>query len=283
MSALSRWRGMPRRANPWLALLALFFSACAPLSVEQKFSVPLGPTNIELSGELFRPQGAGPFPAAVLLHGSEGLAARYTRGRAFYTEMAEWIRSQGYVALLVDSFSDRQLPYRGAGVTTMRSFQRAFDVLGAIRHLQTLPFVRSEKIAVIGWSHGGGVAIAARNRQGRHPELRVSASIAYYPPCRDFSWFSGTTPLLILIGDQDLLTPAGECRPLAEDARRRGQPIELVVYANATHAFDNENLPSSGVYRGPGVWKEEMMRYNAEAHQDAKERTRLFLEQYLKH
>jgi dienelactone hydrolase len=164
----------------------------------------------------------------------------------------------------------------------MHSSERAFDVLGAIRHLETLPFVRKEKIAVIGWSHGGGAAIAARNRQGRHPELRVAASVAYYPPCREFSWFSGTTPLLILMGDQDLLTPAEDCRPLAEDARRRGQPVDLFVYPNTTHAFDSEGLPMTGVYLGPGIGNQETVKYNPEAQRDAREKTRLFLERYLK-
>ena len=271
------------RAGVWLAVVSLAASACAPLPSEHEFSVPGGPPSVELSGELFRPEGAGSFPAVLLLHGSGGLAPRSTRGRAFYTEMAEWLRSQGYVAFLIDSFSARQLPYRGAGVTAMRSYDRAFDVLGAIKHLETLPYVRSDKIAVLGWSHGGGAAIAARNRQGRHSELRVSASIAYYPPCRDFSWFSGTTPLLILMGDQDLLTPADDCRPLAADARKRGQPVELIVYPNATHAFDGESLPLSGVYLGPGLGKGEVLKYSPEAHRDAQERTRLFLERHLKH
>jgi dienelactone hydrolase len=218
----------------------------------------------------------------ILLHGSGGLPPRHTRGRAFYADLAAWIRTQRYIAFLVDSFSARQLPYRGAGVTAMRSVDRAFDVLGAVKHLETLPYVQRQKIAVIGWSHGGGAAIAARNRQGRHPELLVSATVAYYPPCRDFSWFSGTTPLLILMGDQDLLTPADDCRPLAQEARRRGQPVELIVYPNATHAFDGESLPTSGLYLGPGIGRGEMVKYNPEAHRDATERTRLFLERYLK-
>src|SRR5574341_2182011 len=124
MSAQPLWMAASYRVALLLLLPVLTLSACAPLPAEHKFSVPVGPPAIELSGELFRPEGAGPFPAVILLHGSEGLAPRYTRGREFYTDMAEWIRSQGYIAFLVDSFSSRQLPYEGFGISVMRPVER---------------------------------------------------------------------------------------------------------------------------------------------------------------
>jgi dienelactone hydrolase len=264
-----------------LALVALTPLACAPLPTEHRFPVPAGNTSVDIVGELYRPEGNGPFPALILLHGSEGVSPRFTRGRDTYAEKARWLGEQGYVTFIVDSFSNRNLQWRGYGITPVYSPDRAFDILGAVQYLKSLPFVQGEKIGVIGWSHGGGAVLGARNRQRRHPELRLQAMVAFYPPCRDLSWLAGTSPLLILIGEEDSLTPAAECRILVEEAQQR-VPIEFVAYPNAHHAFDNDRLPPLGAYLGEGIGKGETLKYNREAHQDAKDRVLRFLEQHLK-
>jgi dienelactone hydrolase len=264
-------------------VLLLLAAACAPLATEYRFTDLIGSSVLEFNGELYRPEGAGPFPAVILLHGSGGIGPRQTRMREGFVEKAEWIRAQGYVAFVLDSFSARELPYRGAGITTMRSYDRADDVRAAVRFLKTLPFVRSDRIAVMGWSHGGGAAIATRNRERRHPETPVAAFVAYYPPCRDFVWFKSSAPLLILIGDQDQLTPAEDCRELAEEARHRQEAVEFVVYPGVTHAFDSDSIPLRGIYLGPAIGKGEFLKYDPAAHHDSQERVRRFLGEHLRH
>jgi dienelactone hydrolase len=232
-------------------------------------------------GELYRPEGDGPFPAVILLHGSGGIAPRFTQGRDAYAEKARLLGTQGYVTFILDSFSDRNLPWRGYGITTVHSPERAFDILGAVRYLKSLPYVDGTKVGVIGWSHGGGAVLGARNLQRRHPDLRLPAMVAFYPPCRDVSWLAGTSPLLILVGERDALTPADDCRLLVEGAQGRAT-IEFVVYHDAHHAFDGDRLPPLGVYLGEGIGKGETLKYNREAHQDANERLLRFLEKHLK-
>lgn len=51
-----------------------------------------------LSAALFRPEATTPRPALVLLHPCSGLLP-------FMTDWAHWLQSEGYVALVVDSFS----------------------------------------------------------------------------------------------------------------------------------------------------------------------------------
>jgi dienelactone hydrolase len=265
----------------WLALVALTPSSCAPLPTEHRFPVPGHDTSLNISGELYRPEGDGPFPAVILLHGSGGVAPRFTQGRDWYAEKARWLGERGYVTFVVDSFSGRDLQWKGHGVTTVYSPDRAFDILAAVQYLKGLPFVQEGKIGVIGWSHGGGAVLGARNLQRRHADLRLPAMVAFYPPCRDVSWLAGTSPLLILIGEEDLLTPAKDCRLLVEGAQ---QPtlIEFVAYRDAHHAFDNDRLPPLGMYLGGGIGRGETLKYDRDAQQDAKERLRRFLEQHLK-
>jgi dienelactone hydrolase len=47
---------------------------------------------------------------------------------------------------------------------------------------------------------------------------------------------------LILVGDSDDWTPAAACRKMMEQRSGKGSPIKLIVYPNAPHAFDVENL-----------------------------------------
>ena len=51
-----------------------------------------------LPGHLYRPDGPGPFPAVVALHGCGGIGPHLHR-------WAQTLQQWGYVALLVDSFS----------------------------------------------------------------------------------------------------------------------------------------------------------------------------------
>ena len=53
-----------------------------------------------LRGLLVRPEGAGPFPAVVLLHGCDGV-------QPFQEQWAADLASWGYVALLADSHGPR--------------------------------------------------------------------------------------------------------------------------------------------------------------------------------
>src|SRR5258708_6131243 len=58
-----------------------------------------------LLGYLTRPDGVAPFPAVVVLHGCNGVFAGYA-------EIADQLKSWGYVALVVDSFGPREISTR---------------------------------------------------------------------------------------------------------------------------------------------------------------------------
>lgn len=53
-----------------------------------------------LGGELYRPAGPGLFPAVIVLHGCSGI-------RPNQVAWAEWLRSESYAALVLDSFGGR--------------------------------------------------------------------------------------------------------------------------------------------------------------------------------
>src|SRR6185312_10835829 len=68
-------------------------------------------------------------------------------------------------------------------------------------------------------------------------DLTFRAAVAYYPMCgvaRD----ELSIPTLIMIGELDDWSPAGDCERLMKRRAGRGAPVDLIVYPGAYHAFD---------------------------------------------
>jgi dienelactone hydrolase len=202
-----------------------------------------------LQAYLRQPETAGPSPAVVLLHGCNGNWKRLDE--LWGKRIAAW----GYVTLTVDSFGPRGIDNscnNGAPVEMAHDAHRALDFLARE------PFVDSNRVAAIGFSQGGWLALTSVERgiieaSARH---KFRAGIAFYPPCAGFK-DNMTVPVLIMIGALDDWTPADECRSLVEGkdgfgiSREKGEgvPIKLVIYPGAYHAFDVPR-PQNTVYLG---------------------------------
>jgi dienelactone hydrolase len=100
------------------------------------------------------PRGAGPFSALVVLHGCNGVGPHY---RNWARQLAEW----GYVALLVDSFRPRNVAeVCNHGMLVPPQLQ-AQDAFSAAEYLRSRGDIRAERVAVIGFSHGGWAVLKA--------------------------------------------------------------------------------------------------------------------------
>ena len=191
-----------------------------------------------LQGYLRQPRAAGTSPAVVLLHGCNGgwqqLDERWGR------RIASW----GYITLAADRFGPRGLT---STCTTGAPAATLHDAYRALEFLVQLPSVDPDRVAVIGFSQGGWLALNSVERGfvERTAKDKFRAAIAFYPPCLGFK-DSMTVPTLILVGELDDWTLAKECRNLAEGrddygiSRQKGEgvPIELMVLAGAYHDFD---------------------------------------------
>jgi dienelactone hydrolase len=146
-----------------VATLSLLFMTSHPaLAWENVFFPSLdGPLTggkpTQLHGLLMKPDGIGPFPAIVALHGCNGLF----KGGTLVAREAAWaqlLTSHGYVVLFPDSFGPRDVTSDCEG--RVRAWaERSYDTYGALRYLQAQPFVIGERIGLMGWSHGGGTVI----------------------------------------------------------------------------------------------------------------------------
>jgi dienelactone hydrolase len=202
---------------------------------------------LALSGDLQFPAGAGPFPAVVLMHGCGGIIHRHMH------PWTEALRSRGYATFVVDSFRGRGL---GEVCTTgaLRSTQRIPDAYGALRILATHPRIARDRIALIGFSHGGLTALSAgttwaRERYVRAGESPFRAVVSFYPACngRSTQRTSVAAPIRIHVGELDDWTPAAACVELAREVRAAGGDVLVTVYPGAAHGFDSVGTPH--VYR----------------------------------
>ena len=203
----------------------------------------------ELTAYLYRPDGPGPFAAVVMHHGCGGMYGRTGAPSPHTTAWARHFVQQGYIALAVDSFRPRghaEMCTKPAPQPVRMGFERPRDAAGALAYLQSRTDVKPDRVADIGWSHGGGTVLftASRlatnlRRQMAGPDFRTL--IAFYPPCLPAlsnERYGTTLTLLILIGEADDWTPAPPCMALTDHLRRKGEAVDLALYPGAHHGFD---------------------------------------------
>ena len=99
---------------------------------------------LKLTSILKKPDGNGPFPAIVLLHGCGGINEE--RDAAWVERLVKW----GYVTLQVDSLSPRDETNICESSSISARFDRMPDAYGSKSYLENLSFVDDKRIAVMG-------------------------------------------------------------------------------------------------------------------------------------
>lgn len=237
-----------------LSLLVL----CLPVMAWAGFEPVLVPgPGVELTARMYRPEGKGPFPAIVMLHGCSGMWLKDgITPTANYRFWAEHFQARGYVALLVDSFGSRG--EREICTQKVRKIaparERSQDAYAALRWLARRDDIDAAHIHVMGWSNGAQTVLQVLrpDASGRPADGAPSfrSAVAMYPGCASLAAkaYAPTAPLLIQSGGADDWTPARPCETLAKS--KHGAAIEIDVYEGAHHSFDN---PSGVVRTRPDV------------------------------
>ena len=204
-----------------------------------------------LNGLLFVPEGPGPFPAMVALHGAGGIFP-------YQAWWARQIANTGVVVLFVDSYCTRgylcvhdtgdEDRRRGA---IMRKWdkvsirQRMMDAAAGYLSLTKKKFVDKKLIGLVGWSWGGTTALFAQRYSKKLglPNGGFKGTISFYPNLVHVQgnkhWKRGgkiAQPTLILYGKADSIEDEGSYSILL--GQGHPGPLRVVGFDGAVRKFD---------------------------------------------
>jgi dienelactone hydrolase len=211
--------------------------------------------TVSLAGYLRLPKSDGKNPVVILFHDAAGVGGE---GSAV-NDWSRVLNEAGIGTFVVDSFSAR-------GVATLADAgkvsptTRVVDAYRALELLSKHPLVDANKIAIMGFSHGGPAALYSSlvrfQKMHGKSDLQFAAHISVYGSC-------GTTflqdevlsqrPVLLLHGIADNWVPIGPCREYTARLTKAGVNVRLIEYADAYHVFDNPALGTEPLQRPQAV------------------------------
>lgn len=236
-----------------LRLTALFLTLlistaqAAPAPAPAQVEIPL--SSGVLHAQLFKPEGAGPFPTVIALHGCGGLGGRSDPVLPRYRDWAERLLRAGNAVLLPDSYGSRELgpQCRVKEMRVKARRERVTDIAASRAWLMKQNWVARNRVSLIGWANGASALLWAVRPQSTArdagPDFR--AAIAFYPDCRISAGLGWSTrvPTLVLIGANDDVSSPPACRQMVDGAHGRSALARIVVYPGAYHDFDRANMP----------------------------------------
>jgi dienelactone hydrolase/catechol 2,3-dioxygenase-like lactoylglutathione lyase family enzyme len=214
--------------------------------------------GVTLGGYLFKPQaGQQPYPAIVMLHGFAGHAHAMIG-------LARAAAANGYVALALSLRG-----WLGSEGENDQGLRQPLDVLAAIDWLARRPLVDANRLALVGNSMGGQVALLAAAHK---PPIKAVAS--FFAPTDLAAWRAANpfvrdylddlcgpaglpvrspilrvtqidAPVLLVHGDRDENVPVEQTFAMAEALKDHGKDVETMIVPGATHYFTEQQRASS--------------------------------------
>ncbi len=221
-----------------LAWLALVLSVHA--GAQTRIALQVDPATIEAYYYPVKTDANPTSPVIVALHGCGGMLDNQGKPNGRVRSYVRLLHSQGWHVLFVDSLSGRGFKtVCGQSGTTVSPLDRVPDVQAAIAWLVAQPGVDAQRIGVLGWSHGGSLAVLAADK-GLSYAAAPKAVVAFYPGCGALTipaTWRPERPLQLLLGAQDDWTAPAPCQSLA---RRFPERVQQQTFEGAGHGFDGE-------------------------------------------
>lgn len=287
--------------NRWPALVLCSVLAVSASPIQADTKLPVDPTLLPnkitlqsgdgtmISGYLYRPPTQGARPAVLMMHGCSGLLTKkYGRLKSRETAWRDIFLAEGYVVLLLDSFTERghrsicKISLSDRPIEPNR--ERPHDAYGALHWLQSQPFVAPDKVVLGGWSNGAmSMLWTVFAGAPQRPKILIHdfrAAFGFYPGCitlrKRKPRYTAAVPTLLQLGAYDNWTLPEPCRELVEAANATGgAKMTAESYQGAVHSFDH---PTSK-RRTISVSNGRRVRIGSDpvARHKAIERVRLFL------
>jgi len=243
-------------------------------------------SNLSLKGYLWKPPGRGPFPAVLCNHGSGGTDAMHTAGMPM-GEAAEVLaavfvkhgyafffpcrRGHGLSAdqaeFMQDALNKQEV---SGGIEARNKLQFALltgpyldDTLAALSFLKTVRGVDAHRIAVVGHSFGGQLALLDAERDNTLEAVVVFGAAANsWEKSREIrerlltAVKEASAPIMLIHAANDYGTSAG--RDLAAELDRLHRSHVLMIYpASGKTADDGHNA----VYNSVSMWESDVFDF----------------------
>jgi len=215
-------------------LLSSFFLFSISLLAADGKNVSYKSGDETVQGVLYVPAGKGPFPGLVVIHEWWGL-------NDWVKEQASKLADQGYAALAIDL-------YRGKVATTPEEAHELMrgvpedratrDLHAAVEFLKSQKNVKKDRMGSIGWCMGGGYSLDVALQE---PTL-TAAVIHYGHLATDREQLKKINAAILgIFGGQDRGIPVDDVKKFEQTLKQLGKKVEIVIYPNAGHAFENPN------------------------------------------
>ncbi len=194
--------------------------------------------NGDAPGYFARPTADGTYPGLVVIQEWWGLDDHII-------SVTQRFASQGFAALAVDLYRGHIAKEPNDAQHLVMTVQRPLalqDIQGAVDYLNQQSFVINNKVGVIGFCFGGGLAMQM-SYQGKG----VGAVASFYgsgvdPSPSDVQ--NATAPVIGFYGDKDPGFPADKINTWAQRFQAAGKTYEPHIYPGAAHAFFNDTRTS---------------------------------------
>jgi len=241
-----------------LCLFAVVAGTFASAATPQDVTYKSGDETVK--GVMYAPSGKGPFPALIVVHEWYGL-------NDWVKQQASELADQGYVTLAIDLYRGHVATNSDEAHELMRGLpedRAGRDLEAAFQYLASQKTVDAKKIGSIGWCMGGGYAL-----QAALVEPKLKAAVINYGRLvsEPASVQKINAAVLGIFGGQDRGIPVENVKAFEAEMKKQGKTIEIHIYPDAGHAFENPNNKSG---------------YRAADAKDAREKTLAFLQKNLK-
>jgi dienelactone hydrolase len=225
--------------------------------------------NLVSGMQVLVPDGEGPFPVVIQMHGCGGVQPMQRR-------YAETARQAGVAVVILDSLTPRGIGRREALLTVctglrLRGAERAGDLTAALAWVQAQPWADGSRLAAAGWSHGAWSIMDALAAD-THPALaRLKLAVLIYPYAGPLSqtarcgWGLHRPKVLACLAGRDTVVGTLAPRRAIQRLEADGLDVDLLHLPEATHAFDDDGS------------SDPRMRYNLEHETLAQNRYRAAL------
>ncbi len=186
--------------------------------------------------------GTDRLPAVIIVNGSGGIMANED-------VWSRELNKLGIATFVLDSFTGRGISDTAGDQAQVGILTGIIDAYRALELLSKHPRIDSARIALMGGSRGGRIALYASLRRFQRmyaPQgIEFAAYIPFYAPC--YMTFIGdedvsNVPIRLFHGAADDWVPVSACRAYVQRLRRAGKDVQLTEYPGANHAFDNPNF-----------------------------------------